>query len=172
MTPTLIAIIVLCVLVVLFAPVLWSFAAPLGHALWRRYVVFEWPTLLSTLADDETVPDYEQNGGNRRSDAVERDREQAGTGNGNSVPTVAELLSDLTDDDVLRELANAKTPDGDDRWTDSRIAKFIGGRIEDRVAQVRAVREKHAPAPQAQGRAIPVSHRGRDEHVMLLDDTC
>lgn len=170
MTPTLIAIIVLCVLVVLFAPVLWSFAAPLGHALWRRYVVFEWPSLLSTLADDETVPDYEQNGGNRRSDAVERDREQAGTPVSFPVPDIVAWLERASDDALLDILAQIQTSDGDDRWTDSRIAKFIGGRIEDRVAQVRAVREKRAPPPP--GRAIPVSHRGRDEHVMLLDDTC
>lgn len=170
MTPTLIAIIVLCILVVLFAPVLWSFAAPLGHALWRRYVVFEWPSLLSTLADDETVPDYEQNGGSRRSDAVERDREQVGTSVSFPVPEIVVWLERASDDALLDILAQIKTTDGEERFADSRIAKFIGGRIEDRVAQVRAAREKIAPAPQAQGRAIPVAHRGRDGHVLLIND--
>lgn len=89
-----------------------------------------------------------------------------------SNPIINEQLSTMSNDEILYVMTMLRRNDGSYRFTEKRIAKFIGGRIEDRVAQVRAVREKHAPAPQAQGRAIPVSHRGRDGHVMLLDDTC
>ncbi len=114
------------------------------------------------------VPAQPQNDGNWRSDAVEQDREQPGTGNGNSVPDPVALLEQLSDDALLDLLARVKLPSGGERFADSRIAKFIGGRVEDRVEQVRVVRAK--PAPQPQGRAIPVRERGgAGEHLLTIE---
>ena len=120
------------------------------------------------VAPGAGVPAQPQNDGNWRSDAVEQDREQPGTGNGNSVPDPVALLEQLSDDELLDILARVKLPSGGERFADSRIAKFIGGRVEDRVEQVRVVRAK--PAPQPQGRAIPVRERGGGgEHLLTLE---
>lgn len=120
------------------------------------------------VAPGAGVPAQPQNDGNWRSDAVEQDREQPGTGNGNSVPDPVALLEQLSDDALLDILARVKLPSGGERFADSRIAKFIGGRVEDRVEQVRAVRAKPAPPPQ--GRAIPVRERGGGgEHLLTLE---
>ncbi len=114
------------------------------------------------------VPPPLQNADNWRSGAVEQDREQSGTGNGNAVPDPVALLEQLSDDELLDILARVKLPTGGERFADSRIAKFIGGRVEDRVEQVRAVRAK--PAPQLQGRAIPVRERGgAGEHLLTIE---
>ena len=120
------------------------------------------------VAAAPSVPAQPQNDGNWRSDAVERGSEQPGTGNGNSVPDPVALLEQLSDDELLDILARVKLPTGGDRFADSRIAKFIGGRVEDRVEQVRVVRAK--PAPQPQGRAIPVRERGgAGEHLLTIE---
>lgn len=120
------------------------------------------------VAAAPSVPVQPQNDGNWRSDAVEQDREPLGTGNGNSVPDPVALLEQLSDDELLDILARVKLPTGGERFADSRIAKFIGGRVEDRVEQVRVVRAK--PAPQPQGRAIPVRERGgAGEHLLTIE---
>jgi len=115
-----------------------------------------------------SVPAQLQKDGNWRSDAVEQGSEQPGTGNRNSVPDLVAQLEQCSDEQLLDILARVRSATGEDRFADSRIAKFIGGRVEDRVEQVRAVREK--PAPQPQGRAIPVRDRGgAGEHLLTLD---
>src|SRR5262245_50939059 len=76
----------------------------------------------------------------QRSDAAERPTERLGTGGGNTVPALAEHLGTLADDQLLAELALVVTEAGAFKYAESRIAKFIGGRVEDRIAQVRAVR--------------------------------
>jgi len=120
------------------------------------------------VAPAPSVSVQPQNDGNWRSDAVEQDREPLGTGNGNAVPDPVALLEQLSDDELLDILARVKLPTGGERFADSRIAKFIGGRVEDRVEQVRAVRAK--PAPQPQGRAIPVRERGgAGEHLLTIE---
>ena len=120
------------------------------------------------VASAASVPAQAQNGEEWRSDPVERGSEQSGTGNGNSVPDPVALLEQLSDDALLDLLARVKLPSGGERFADSRIAKFIGGRVEDRVEQVRAVRAKPAPPPQ--GRAIPVRERGGGgEHLLTLE---
>ena len=129
---------------------------------------FEVKHFASYVAATPSVPAQPQNDGNWRSDAVEQDREQPGTGNGNSVPDPVALLEQLSDDELLDILARVKLPSGGERFADSRIAKFIGGRVEDRVEQVRAVRAKPAPPPQ--GRAIPVRERGGGgEHLLTIE---
>ena len=120
------------------------------------------------VASASSVPALPQNDGNARSDAVEPDREQSGTEDGNRVPSLVAQLEQLSDEALLDILARLKTPAGEDRFADSRIGKFIGGRVEDRVEQVRAVRAKPAPAPP--GRTIPVRDRaGGGEHLLTLE---
>lgn len=92
------------------------------------------------------VPDYDENESSPRSYAVEQGSEPSGTVIGN----IAEQLGTLTDDARLAVLANITDADGNYVYADSRIAKFIGGRVEDRVRQVRDVRGTDAPPPKPQ----------------------
>jgi len=85
--------------------------------------------------------------GNSRSDAVEQGLEPSESGGAFHVPTVAELLEQLSDDEFLYELSRVRDANGNPKYADSRIAKFIGGRVEDRVAQVRDVRGTEPPPP-------------------------
>lgn len=66
--------------------------------------------------------------------------EQAGTIDRNSVPDLAEQIGNTPDDDLLDILAQVRTVTGEYRYAESRIARFIGGRVEDRITQVRAAR--------------------------------
>ena len=116
------------------------------------------------------VPNGAQNSGEPRSDAVEQGSEQSGTGERNRVPALVAQLEQCSDEALLDILARLKTPAGEERFADSRIAKFVGGRVEDRVEQVRAVRAKPTPAPAPQGRAILVRDRGgAGEHLLTLE---
>lgn len=136
-----------------------------------RYLTADRPIADMLLRQDgKAVPALGENSQERRSYAVEQDREPSGTPSLFPVPAVVERLERASDDELLTILAQLQTPEGDERFADSRIAKFIGGRIEDRVAQVRAVREKQAPQPAQPARAIPVRERGRSEHLLALDD--
>jgi hypothetical protein len=85
--------------------------------------------------------------GSNRSYAVEPSWDRDGSPAAFQTPTIAELLEQLSDDDLLAELALMKDANGNPKYADSRIAKFIGGRVEDRVAQVRDVRGTEAPPP-------------------------
>jgi hypothetical protein len=85
----------------------------------------------------------------QRSYAAEQPTEQPGTGGRNAVPGLREHLGTLPDDVLLRELALVVSEDGTFKYAESRIAKFIGGRVEDRIAQVRAVRGTPPPPKKA-----------------------
>lgn len=91
----------------------------------------------------------------QRSYAAERPTERLGTGIGNSVPALAKHLGTLADDQLLAELALVVNADGSFKYADSRIAKFIGGRVEDRVAQVREVRGVVAPPKKVATKEYP-----------------
>lgn len=93
----------------------------------------------------------------QRSYAVEQPRERPGTEAGNDVPGLADQLGTLDDDQLLDILAELRDEAGEYRFAESRVAKFIGGRVEDRLAQVRAVRGTEPPVPS--GRVLRV----RDE---------
>jgi hypothetical protein len=104
----------------------------------------------------------------QRSYAQEPYREPLGTVARNGVPALVERLEAASDDELLEALALAKDEDGGDRWAESRIAKFIGGRVEDRLNQVRDVRGTEKPLPagrvlrvrdQAGERVIPFAQR-------------
>lgn len=151
----------------------WPTIAQLAHAARRRYLVITWPDFVARVADDDMstsagVPAIEQNDGSRRSAAVEHDREQPGTAPVFRRSEGIAWLEQMSDDELLDILAMLETANGDERFSDSRIAKFIGGRIEDRIAQVRDTREKDAPAPTPL-RAIPLRPRTGDDRVLVLD---
>lgn len=116
-------------------------ALVIGSMAWRKVIK---PYLMSSA---EGVPDDAQSDSSQRSYAVERSREPSGTAGGNIVPDLVERLGTLDDDDVLDILSRLKDEAGEYRYAESRIAKFIPGRVEDRLAQVRAARGTEAPPP-------------------------
>jgi hypothetical protein len=109
------------------------------------------------------ISDLASSGSSRRSPAVEHSLEQAGSGGAFRVPALWEQLEQLSDDELLDILARMKDSQGNPKYADSRIAKFIGGRVEDRVAQVRDVRGKDPPPPKS-----PALLRVRDNGMERL----
>lgn len=88
-----------------------------------------------------------------RSPAENGPMEPPGTDPMEPVPALRSTLARLTDDEMLEELALLPGDVDGYRYADSRIAKFIGGRVDDRLAQVRDVRGRAAPI---KGRALKV----------------
>lgn len=81
-----------------------------------------------------------------RSYAVERSAEPSGTQPSEPVLDLLEQLAAL--DDALLDLLALLPGEGDDyRFAESRVAKFIGGRVEDRLSQVRDIRGTQKPPP-------------------------
>lgn len=103
------------------------------------------------------VPTFQENEWEQRSDAVEQGWEQAGTGGAEHVPYLVEQLGDLDDNELLEVLALIQDDTGY-RFAESRIGRFVGGRLEDRIDQVRAVRGEPEGEPPP-GRTLKV----RDE---------
>jgi len=147
----------------------WPVIAQFGRASFQRFFVFEWSGLPDRIADmssSSVQNDAGEYRGSSRSDAVEPTTEQWGTAPVFPPSAVIATLEQLDDDALLDILAQVKK-DGGERFTDSRIAKFIGGRIEDRVAQVREARAKSAPpAKQADARQLTIRSRAEGEHVV------
>ena len=126
-----------------------------------RFVRAAGEDMSSSAPDNSFVP----NSAERRSYAVEPTTEQSGTVPVFPPSAVIATLEQLDDEALLDILAQLKK-DGGERFTDSRIAKFIGGRIEDRVAQVRDVRAKSAPPKQPDARQLTIRSRAEGEHVV------
>ena len=132
----------------LIAVAIWLFTPAAGAPAsrwtlaWRWFVAQVRLAIMSFAAWVMSLLPATRMRGSRDSHAVEPHTEQSGT-------SLVEQLEQLTDDELLDILARVRA--GDDwRWADSRIAKFVGGRTEDRVAAVREVRGKDAlPAPPA-----------------------
>jgi hypothetical protein len=99
----------------------------------------------------------------QRSHAVEQPREPSGTAVGNDGPDLVEQLEHLDDDALLDILAQLRGADGEYRYAESRVAKFIGGRVEDRLTQVRDVRGTEKPAPA--GRLLKVRDRAGERVI-------
>lgn len=108
------------------------------------WVVRTWDRIMSRYA---AVPVAEENTREHGSYAAEPFAELTRTVGAELVPYLAELLSDLDDDQVLEVLARVTDSDGDPRYAESTIAKFIPGRVADRLDQVRAVRGTAPPPP-------------------------
>lgn len=108
-----------------------------------RQRVYDRALMPSRTAIAGVVP----SGGSDYSAALDRTSEHAGSVAAFPVPALWEQIGTLSDDDLLDVLARVKAADGKPKYADSRIAKFIGGRVEDRVAQVRDVRGTEPPPP-------------------------
>jgi hypothetical protein len=76
-----------------------------------------------------------------------------------------EQLEQLSDDELLDVFARMRDASGNPKYADSRIAKFIGGRVEDRTNQVRDVRGSVPPPPKPQ----PVLRVRDNGHERLID---
>lgn len=99
-----------------------------------------------------TVPASRQNEREHGSDAVERSMEPPV---GTAFQIAIDYLEQCDDDALLNILAQLQ--DGDDyRFAESRIAKFIPGRVEDRLAQVRDARGE---PPKADEYRTPIAQR-------------
>jgi hypothetical protein len=96
--------------------------------------------------------------GSHRSYAVEQGSEQPGTGGAFHVPPLWEQLGTLSDDELLDILARVVDEDGEPRFAESKIGRFVGGRLEDRIAQVRAVRGVEVETKSRQY-ATPIANR-------------
>ena len=109
------------------------------------------------MSSNEAVPDNNTIKREQRSKAVEPSWNDTELSPGTSFRSVIDYLEQCDDDMLLDILAQLQNDAGDYRYAESRVAKFIGGRVEDRLAQVRAVRDT-AP-PLSPGRQLRV----RDE---------
>ncbi len=147
-----------------------------GALLWRSYgpggtfwegrevsILSPRPTrdhLSSSAARPTRFPDA----GNAGSYAGNDDREPLGTEPREPVPAAVSALERLTEDELLTALALLPGDNDGYRYADSRLAKFGSGRTEDRLAQIRAIRERPEPAPPAR-RPIPMRHMGHERQV-------
>lgn len=173
--------IVLFLLSIIIVGGLWEYrddARLIVRSFVRRYVQFQWhgvDQLASTLADAAdaadaadyvtSADDFEEGSQNMvppQGNAMEPDREPT-PGNGFPADTqVVAFLGTLSDSALLDILAQVKQGE---QWAfaESRIGKFIPGRVEDNIALVRRVRGEAAPSP---ARIIRVNG---GEHELIVD---
>lgn len=90
----------------------------------------------------------------------------APSGNGSQeAPSLVEVLTQTTDADLLRALAQVRNPDGSWRWAETRIGEFAPGRTADRIAEVREARgEVEAPAAPA-GRELVIRDAAGERRI-------
>lgn len=112
------------------------------------------------------VPDSPHIAAEQRSQAQEQPGNRAEHSDGTWFRSLIADLEQCSDDELLALLAQLRGADGDFRYAESRVAKFIGGRIEDRIDQVRDVRG--TTPPQAPGRVLRVRD-DRGERVIPMD---
>jgi hypothetical protein len=109
------------------------------------WAVRTWDRLMSRWS--AAVPTKKEDQTEHRSDAAERRGNGAGRPTGTSFRSVVDYLEQCDDDLLLDILAQLTSDDGDWRFAESRVAKFIPGRVEERLSQVRAVRDTTPPPP-------------------------
>jgi hypothetical protein len=109
------------------------------------WLVRTWDRVMSRISP--AVLASPSNAAEHRSDAVGQSWNSAELSSGTSFRSVVEYLEQCDDDMLLDILAQLAGVDGDYRFAESRVAKFIPGRVEDRLAQVRAVRNTTPPPP-------------------------
>lgn len=109
------------------------------------WIVRTWDRFMSR--EGAAVPSQNAKAVEQRSDAMERDGNGVERPAGTSFRSVVDYLERCDDDTLLDILAQLSNVDGDYRFAESRVAKFIPGRVEDRLAQVRAVRDTTPPPP-------------------------
>jgi hypothetical protein len=105
----------------------------------------------------------------RRSYAMEQPTEQMGTEDEERVPAIVAYLEQMTDDQLLDILAMVANDDGSPRFAESKVGRFIGGRLEDRIAQVRDVRGSVPPPPKPQP-VLRVRDNGHERLIAKYGD--
>jgi hypothetical protein len=148
---------------------LWEFRAEFGLLLrqrWRRYVAFKWHGVAARdyVTSEDDVEESFQNPVPPQGNAMEPDQEPPV---GNPFPTeqaVIGFLGTCSDAALLDILAQVKQGE---QWAfaESRIGKFIPGRVEDNIALVRQARGAPAPDPPP-ARIIRVNG---GEHELVVD---
>jgi len=93
------------------------------------------------------VPERRPRASERRSHAAGQHGNGVERSQGTAFRSVIMYLEQCDDDLLLDILAQLTTVDGDYRFAESRVAKFIPGRVEDRLSAVRAVRDTAPPPP-------------------------
>jgi hypothetical protein len=101
----------------------------------------------------------------QRSYAMEHGAEPSGTVPSEPVPDLAEQLAALDDDALLDILARLPGEDEGYRFAESRIARFIPGRVEDRITQVRAARGTEKPP--APGRQLRIRDQAGERLISI-----
>lgn len=123
----------------------------------------------SIMSRRVAVPPPAQTGRERYSYAAEQPAEQAGTEGRELFRTLAEQLSALSEDDRLTVYALMIDDDGEYIYADSRIGRMSGGRLEDRIAQVRNVRGAPTSAKPA-AYVTPIAGRPTKAAFFETDD--
>ena len=153
---------------------LWEFRAEVGLLLrqrWQRYVEFKWHGVTRDyVTSEDDAEEGSQNPVPPQGNAMEPAWEPPA---GNGFPTeqaVITFLGTCSDAALLDILAQVKQGDS---WAfaESRIGKFIPGRVEDNIASVRQARGAAAPdapdAPDAPPARIIRVNGG--EHELVVD---
>lgn len=134
---------------------------------WRSYGLGEkWAAFTSSRAG---VPAAGTNGRSRLSAAVEQDGNEWEQDGGIAVPgSLVARVQAMPEGELMGMLALLTDENGDWRYSDSRLAKFAGGRVADRMEQIRELREGVRPSePPEPKRAIPMRHNGSERMVAI-----
>lgn len=137
---------------------LWLKVGDAMRAAWQSFRALR----MSTPA---AVPAFEKNRAEQHSDAVERLGNGPEHEAGNTFPEVVPSslmarVAALPHEELVGMLAVLKDADGEWRYAESRLAKFAGGRVEDRIAEIRVIRGTRTPPPPA-ARTVLVNGRER-----------
>lgn len=89
-------------------------------------------------------------------------------GTGTPFRSAIQSLEHADDTALLDILAAVRGADGEYRFAESRIAKFVGGRIEDRIIQVR--RARHLPIVAEDDRRTLLVRDRDGERTILFDE--
>lgn len=131
---------------------------------WLAYDVIVGRTRDDITSSSASVPITGENLREPHSAAVEQGGNEAGTLARNIVPgSLVGRMNDLPDSELFGALALLTDPSGAWRFADSRLARFAGGRVSDRLDEIRALRNEAGPAteppPPAGMHITPYAHR-------------
>lgn len=155
------ALTIVSVLIGLYAG--WRMLGRSARAVWAATA--EWVTSSGWVRQDD-VPAAPE----RRSQATERlgNAPEPPLGNTFPPPVPAPLslvgrMEAMPHERLVGAMALFKNEDGTWRYAESRLAKFAGGRVEDRIAEIRAIRGETPPP----ARVIPHRVNGEERRLVL-----
>lgn len=108
------------------------------------WLVRQWDRFMSRPA---TVSENNASTMGYRPDAVDQSGNSAERTPGIMSRSVIAFLEQCDDDALLDILSLVPGADEEYRFAESRVARFVGGRVEDRIRQVREVRHTEPPPP-------------------------